>query len=1329
MQTNSAPVVTGVSPSSFTAGAASSTLTVTGTGFTTGSIVQMDATALGTTYVSATSLTAQVPASLLANARNAAITVQDSSLVSTATSLAVNSPAAVLTAVSPTGIVQKAVDTVLTLTGTGFIANSSVTWNGTALTTVYVSPTTLRATIPAALVVAAGQGQVAVNNPTPNASTSGTLNVSVVAVPTITSVTPGFIQETSSGNLPAATFTITGTKFASNARVTLAGVVLNIVSQTSTQIVATTNTSLQLFVAAGAQPVVVFNPVTTGSPSLSTASQPATVNVINPSANFSVSPNSAALGSPDTTITLSGQGFFADSVVMWNGTALQTTFKNASSITAVVPAGYLAVPTTATISISTPENMGQPSQTAGFNTYLTMPINALVYNAKDGLLYATVAGTGGPKIGNSLIGIDPVTGVTKRTIFVGSEPTELVLSTDGTQAFVGLNGAGAVRQVNLTTGVAGVQFSLGGTQGVYNPPYTASALAALPGQPNSVAVYGSNGVVTIFDAGVARAKTSSGLQTYFNSNVGAMAFGASAATLYLDSYSAGNYVYQLTVDSTGITASKQLTSSASGTTLQYDNGRLYTPNGIVSDATTGATLGQFSTTSSGSSTASAATGPIVSDSTQNRAWIAVNNFFNSSGTQVTAYDEQTFLPIGSVQVTGLGAVPSSVGSSSSPADLVRWGQDGLAFHTNSQLFLLHGNLVKDTTSTPADLQVSVQVPTTVTTGTPFTFTVQAKNLGTSAANGAVLAMTMPGTMIFGSASPSQGSCNGAGVVYCNLGDVASGTTATLTVTATPTTAGAAQVSATVDSQTFDPVQSNNIAMGTTTATGAYFAPVPTVISLSPNAIATGTVAPTITVTGTGFSSGSVVLWNGMALNTSFVSPTQLKAIVDNALLSQIGSGSVSVSNAAPGGGVSGSLTATVYSLLPIAGNAMVYDPFLRKLMVVLPSTSTSPIGNSLVAVDPATGTTSKPILLGSEPNTIVESPGGKYLYIGLKGANSLVRFNNASQAVDATIPLVSSGFFGGPIAANALAAIPGLENSVAVDNVGIFDFNGTSATARPNSSLGFNDAVFPDAGHAYTYDNGSSGAEIYRYTVDANGVHNIDGSTMLGMGGFSGSLQLDHGLLFGSGGGIVNPLTTPLTQVGVLPLGAGPYGTGLFGGGALPYQATKKDFVMGVNAAGTWQVFMERFDTEHFVMEDFLQMPTGNNIIQSVPATLWGQDGIAALITAGLGGSGPSQLMLMRGGFVLPAETASNTAPVLSAVGSGTLTAGSGNQWITVTGSGFIPGASLLWNGTVFTTSFVDAQHLTMAVGANDISKAGTITVTCQNPGSPASNGVTVTIQ
>jgi N-acetylneuraminic acid mutarotase len=60
--TNPVPVLGGLSPAFTGAGGAAFTLTVTGTGFTTGSTVYWGTVALATTYTSATQLTAQVPA-------------------------------------------------------------------------------------------------------------------------------------------------------------------------------------------------------------------------------------------------------------------------------------------------------------------------------------------------------------------------------------------------------------------------------------------------------------------------------------------------------------------------------------------------------------------------------------------------------------------------------------------------------------------------------------------------------------------------------------------------------------------------------------------------------------------------------------------------------------------------------------------------------------------------------------------------------------------------------------------------------------------------------------------------------------------------------------------------------------------------------------------------------------------------------------------------------------------------------------------------------------------------------------------------------------------
>ena len=67
--------ITSLSPNPVTAGGPAFTLTVNGTGFASGDVVNWNGSALSTTYVSATQLTASVPASLIVVSATAAITV------------------------------------------------------------------------------------------------------------------------------------------------------------------------------------------------------------------------------------------------------------------------------------------------------------------------------------------------------------------------------------------------------------------------------------------------------------------------------------------------------------------------------------------------------------------------------------------------------------------------------------------------------------------------------------------------------------------------------------------------------------------------------------------------------------------------------------------------------------------------------------------------------------------------------------------------------------------------------------------------------------------------------------------------------------------------------------------------------------------------------------------------------------------------------------------------------------------------------------------------------------------------------------------------------
>lgn len=413
-------------------------------------------------------------------------------------------------------------------------------------------------------------------------------------------------------------------------------------------------------------------------------------------------------------------------------------------------------------------------------------------------------------------------------------------------------------QVNLTQGNVVNQFSLGGGQGIYNPPMTALYLAAVPGSPNSVAVAAEGGLGTgsgigIYDSGVARADKWSG--------EGSMSFGSSASTLYVLT---GATVEQLTVGSTGIAAATALsTLTTQANWLQYDNGDLYLSSGQVLNASNGTLLGTFY-----SAATTPASGPIVSDSTLGRAFVATTSFTTSD--TVLAFDESSFNLLGSIVVNGAG----EAGYGSSFEKIVRWGQNGLAlnaspgpFTSQSQLFIFESPQVKDLSSSPADLSVTLSAPATATTGTSISWVATIDNLGPNTSEGATVAITLDPSLTIGTVTASAGTCGTGTTFSCDLGALASGATATVTVDATPTQAGTLAASASVASVSYDPASANNESTTSTTVTGDVYGAVPAISSISPNLVQAGSSEFTLTVSGAGFNADSTVNLSGTALAT------------------------------------------------------------------------------------------------------------------------------------------------------------------------------------------------------------------------------------------------------------------------------------------------------------------------------------------------------------------------------------------------------------------------------------------------------------------------------
>ena len=98
----------------------------------------------------------------------------------------INNPVAYVDLISPVSINPGSTGVTLTISGTGFVANSVVQWNTTALATTYVSSRKLTASVPDALVAAVGLGSVTVVNPRPGGGPSNLMYVPVASLETAT---------------------------------------------------------------------------------------------------------------------------------------------------------------------------------------------------------------------------------------------------------------------------------------------------------------------------------------------------------------------------------------------------------------------------------------------------------------------------------------------------------------------------------------------------------------------------------------------------------------------------------------------------------------------------------------------------------------------------------------------------------------------------------------------------------------------------------------------------------------------------------------------------------------------------------------------------------------------------------------------------------------------------------------------------------------------------------------------------------------------------------------------------------------------------------------
>ena len=357
---NPAPTITSLSPNNAVVGGPAFTLTINGTGFNSSSVVRWNNSPRATQFVSSTQLTASILASDLSVALPANVAVVNPSPgggSAFGNFMVTTQVVPIVTSLSPATVTAGGPAFTLTVNGENFVNGSTVSWDGQARPTTFVSANQLTAAITAADIASPNTYTVTVTNPPPGGGASLPIPYQVVnPVPVLNSIAPTSATAGGAG----FTLTINGSGFARFSVVRWNG------SPRTTQFVSATQLTATIpatdIASAGIASVTVSTVEPGGGVS---AAASFTINNLN-SSTTSISPNVAVAGGAAFTLTVTGTNFANNSTVNWNGSARATIFVSATQLTAQILASDIATAGTAAVTVVTPAPGGGTSNPQTF---------------------------------------------------------------------------------------------------------------------------------------------------------------------------------------------------------------------------------------------------------------------------------------------------------------------------------------------------------------------------------------------------------------------------------------------------------------------------------------------------------------------------------------------------------------------------------------------------------------------------------------------------------------------------------------------------------------------------------------------------------------------------------------------------------------------------------------------------------------------------------------------------------------------------------------------------------------------------------------------------
>jgi hypothetical protein len=1330
---NPVPTVTTLSPSSATAGDPALTLTVDGTSFVSGAVVQWNGAARPTTFVNNTRLTAAITAADLATAGTVPVTVMNPA-PGGGTSNAVNftigaaagllqfsaatysageaSGSATITIMRTGGSVGAVDVTVATTTGTA-TAGADYTTLDAVVTFSDGDSVNKTVTIPIlndTLVEGNETVTVTLSSPTGGAAL-GSPSTAVLTitdddtnpVPAVTALTPSSVT---AGD-PAFTLTVDGTSFVSGAVVRWNGATRPTTFVNSTQLTATITAAD--VATATTVPVTVVNPAPGGGASnaVNFTINPAPAGALQLSAaTYSVAETG---GSATITITRTGGsgGAVGVTVATSNGTATAGTDYTTVNQVVTFAAGDSA------------------------NKTVTIPIlNDTLVEGNETVTVTLSVPTGGASLGSPSTAVltitdedtNPVAAVTTLTpsSATAGDP-EFTLTVRGsnflTSSVVQWNGAARPttfgNNTRLTATITTADLATAGTipVTVLNPAPGGGVSNAV----NFTIAAGPAGALQLSAATYSVAETGGSATITITRTGGSNgAVGVTVATTTGTATAGTDYtaVNEAVTFASGDTANKTVTIPIVNDTLVEGNETITV---ALSGPTGGATLG----------TPSTAVLTITDDDSNPAATVTT-----LAPSSATAGD-----PAFTLTVNGSSFVSGAV---------VQW--NGAARTTT---FVNTAQLTAAITA--ADLATAGTVPITVANPAPsggisnaVNFTVTAAPAGALQLSAATYSVAESGgnaTITItrtggsgGAVSVTVATSNGtatAGTDYTTVNQVvtfAAGDNANKTVTIPILNDTLVEGSETVTVTLSSPTGGATLGSPNTavlTITDEDTNPVAAVTSLTPSSATAGDPGFTLTVRGSNFVSSSVVQWNGAARPTTFANNTRLTATITAADLAAAGTVPVTVVNPAPGGGTSNAMSFTI-NAAPAGA-----------LQLSAATYSVAETGGSATITITRTGGSSGAVGVTVATTTGTATAGTDYTAI-----NQAVTFatgDTASKTV--TIPILNDAFVEGNETVTVTLSSP----------------TGGAALGTPSTAvLTITDDDANPVATVTTLSPSSATAGDPAFTLTVNGNSFVSGAVVQWNGAartttFVSSTQLTAAI---TAADLANAGTIPVTVVNPAPGGgpsnavnfainAGPAGTLQLSaatysvaesGGSATITITRtggSGGAVGVTVAtsnGTATA-----GTDYTTVSQAVTFVAGDSANKTVTipilndTTVEGSETVTVTLSSPTGGAtlgSPSTAVLTI------TDDDSNPVPAVTTLTPSSATAGDPGFTLTVRGSNFVSSSVVQWNGAPRATTFANNGRLTAAITAADLATTGTVPVTVVNPapGGGTSNAVNFTI-